>query len=140
MLWLLTAFQQIESRVKKALEKYGPHRIGVVMGSSTSGMAATEIAFKSWRSSGKLSRGFDYVQHEMGGLSEFLSELAGAKGPAYTLSTACSSSAKVMASARALVRQGWCDAVLVGGADSLCQLTVQGFTALEALSESRAIR
>jgi len=131
----LMAFQQIEPRVKDALKKYGPHRVGVVMGSSTSGMAATESAFTAWHSSGRLPPSFDYVQHEMGGLSQFIADVAGAKGPAYTLSTACSSSAKVLASARALIRQGWCDAVLAGGADSLCRLTVQGFAALEALSE-----
>jgi 3-oxoacyl-[acyl-carrier-protein] synthase-1 len=131
----LAAFHQIETLIKKALKKYGARRVGVVMGSSTSGLEASESAFTAWRSSGRIPQSFDYVQHEMGGLSQFLSDLAGLKGPAYTLSTACSSSAKVLGSARALIRQGWCDAVLVGGADSLCRLTVQGFAALEALSE-----
>jgi 3-oxoacyl-[acyl-carrier-protein] synthase I len=131
----LEAFLPIETQVKKVVKKYGPQRVGVVMGSSTSGLAATEAAFTSYHSSGRMPRDFHYVQHEMGGLSQFLADLAGVKGPAYTLSTACSSSAKVLASARALIAQGWCDAVLVGGADSLCRLTVQGFTSLEALSE-----
>ncbi len=131
----LVAYRQIELQVQKALKQYGSRRVGVVMGSSTSGMATTESAFTAWRSSGQFPPAFGYVQHEMGGLSQFLADLIGSKGPAYTLSTACSSSAKVLASARALIHQGWCDAVLVGGADSLCRLTVQGFTALEALSE-----
>ena len=130
----LIAFEEIEAEVRLAIKKYGRQRIGIVMGSSTSGMAATESAFAHWHSSGKLPRAFDYVQHEMGGLSQFLSALAGVNGPAYTLSTACSSSAKVLASARALIYQGWCDAVLVGGTDSLCRLTLQGFASLEALS------
>jgi 3-oxoacyl-[acyl-carrier-protein] synthase-1 len=99
-------------------------------------MDATEAAFIAYRATGQWPSAFDYKQHEMGGVAEFLAELSGIEGPAYTLSTACSSSAKVFASARALLRDGWCDAVLVGGADSLCRLTLQGFSALEALSSA----
>ena len=76
----LAAFQEIQPALQTAVEKYGAERIGVVIGSSTSGMAATESAFKSWRQSGRLRASFDYVQHEMGGVSEFLALLAGAPG------------------------------------------------------------
>lgn len=131
----LSVYLQIESSVQKIVQKYGPSRVGVVVGSSTSGVASTESAYAIWRQKGQLPPTFHYVQHELGGLAKFLADLAGLEGPAYTLSTACSSSAKVFASARALIRDGWCDAVLVGGADSLCRLTVQGFLSLEALSE-----
>ena len=81
-------------------------------------MEATEAAFLAYRrqASARCAAAFDYGQHEMGGVAEFLAERASVTGPAYTLSTACSSSAKVFASARALLRDGWCDAVLVGGA------------------------
>jgi len=132
----LCAYRQIEKEVRNAIEKYGAARIGIVMGSSTSGMDATENAFITHSETGQWPPAFDYKQHEMGGVSEFLAELAQVAGPTYTLSTACSSSAKVFAAARALLRDGWCDAVLVGGADSLCRLTLQGFSALEALSEN----
>jgi 3-oxoacyl-[acyl-carrier-protein] synthase-1 len=43
----------------------------------------------------------------------------------------------VFASARGLIEQGLCDAVIVGGADSLCELTLNGFKALEALADER---
>jgi len=132
----LSAYRQIEQQVRGAVKKYGASRIGVVLGSSTSGMEATETAFLAQRQTGEWPPAFDYIQHEMGGVAEFLAELAQVDGPAYTLSTACSSSAKVFASARALLRDDRCDAVLVGGVDSLCRLTVQGFSALAALSQT----
>jgi 3-oxoacyl-[acyl-carrier-protein] synthase-1 len=130
------AYRQIKPQVRAAIERYGAQRVGVVMGSSTSGMEATEAAFLEHQQTGHCPPDFNYIQHEMGGVSEFLAALAQVDGPAYTISTACSSSAKVFASARALLRDGWCDAVLVGGADSLCALTAQGFAVLEALSDS----
>src|SRR5258708_7771696 len=101
----LVAYRQIELQVQKALKQYGSRRVGVVMGSSTSGMATTESAFTAWRSSGQFPPAFGYVQHEMGGLSQFLAYLIGSKGPPYPLPTASSSSAKVLASALALIHQ-----------------------------------
>ena len=64
----------------------------------------------------------------------FLARYLGLSGPTYCVSTACTSSAKALVSARNLLRQGLCDALLVGGVDSLCKLTMNGFAALEATS------
>jgi len=50
------------------------------------------------------------------------------------VSTACSSSANAFASAQRLFAAGRCDAAVVGGADSLCRLTLNGFDSLESLS------
>jgi 3-oxoacyl-[acyl-carrier-protein] synthase-1 len=71
---------------------------------------------------------------ETGGLAEFVARSLGLTGPAYTIATACSSSGKALAAAARLIRAGFADAALVGGVDSLCKMTVQGFAALEALS------
>lgn len=136
--FILKTYGQIEPVVKDRIRQFGPDRIGVVMGSSTSGVASTESAVAHHMKTGLFPTDFRYIQHELGGASEFLARLAGIRGPSYTLSTACSSSAKAFASARALIRDGWCDAVLVGGADSLCNLTIEGFLALESLSTDPA--
>jgi 3-oxoacyl-[acyl-carrier-protein] synthase-1 len=129
------AFHQIQETVAALRQRIGPERLGVVIGTSTSGIDASENAFFQWRAKGVLPDSYHFqTQHEMGALSEFLGVLAGAKGPTYTLSTACSSSAKVFASAKSLLDLGICDAVIVGGVDALCHLTLNGFEALDSLS------
>jgi 3-oxoacyl-[acyl-carrier-protein] synthase-1 len=135
----LAALRQIEPAVRAAIGKYGAARVGVVSGTSTSGVGATENAYETWKKDGALPPSFAYDQHEIGGLAAFVAAILDLKGPAYSLSTACSSGAKALASARALIRMGACDAVVVGGADSLCRLTVRGFGALESLSEGPCV-
>ena len=131
---MLAALLEIKDDIKEAIDRFGPERIAVVVGTSTSGIAETEIAFDSFLKTGSWPNNFDYRQHEAGGLAEFTARWLGLSGPAYTITTACSSSAKVFASARRLIRSGVCDAAVVGGADSLCRMTVNGFGSLEALS------
>lgn len=133
---LLAAFAQIRREVEGALQRFGPSRIGVVLGTSTSGIAEGEAAIVEHRRTGKLPPKFLYVQQELGTPALFLARYVGATGPAYCVSTACTSSAKAFVSARGLLRLGLCDAVVVGGVDSLCKLTVNGFAALESLSSS----
>ncbi|MBN2342650.1 MAG: beta-ketoacyl-ACP synthase [Deltaproteobacteria bacterium] len=131
-------YQQVESAVRAHAERISPDRLGVVLGSSTSGLDASEFAFEVLRQTGYRPDTYNFdTQHAMGSLSQFVTELAGAKGPAYTVSTACSSAAKAMLSAKGLIDAGICDAVITGGVDSLCALTVNGFGALGQLSTER---
>src|SRR5690606_16218722 len=81
--------------------------------------------------------GFHYAQQEMGSPAEMLAIELGTAGPAYVHSSACSSSAKALASAARLLNMGVCDAVLCGGVDSLCSFTIAGFSALESISSTR---
>jgi len=131
----LAALEQIGAEVDAALSRFGRARIGIVVGTSTSGVGDAEEAIAVRERTGALAREFDYAQLEFGGLAGFLAEATGARGPAYTLSTACSSGARALASARSLVALGYCDAVISGAADSLCGLTANGFASLGALSE-----
>ncbi|MDB5050188.1 MAG: beta-ketoacyl-[acyl-carrier-protein] synthase [Fibrobacteres bacterium] len=126
--------RQIEAEVLQAVAAFGAGRVGVVVGTTTSGMAEAEAAFLSAKENGSLPRSFAYAQMELGSPAEFLALAWGLKGPAFTVSTACSSSAKALASGRRLLRLGVCDAVLVGGVDTLCEFTLRGFSALGALS------
>lgn len=134
---LRAAYLQIHDRVQQAIERYGPSRVAVVVGTSTSGIGEAEKAMAHWRAQGEWPASFHYVQQEIGAPSRFLAAEAGIRGPAWTLSTACSSSAKAMASAARLLRTGVVDAVIAGGADSLCEFTVRGFMALESVSAER---
>ena len=130
----LAAMLQIEDAVREAVAKFGADRIAVIMGTSTSGIGEGEQGLAERRRTGAWPPGYDYRRQEPGNLADFVACRFGLSGPAYTIGTACSSSAKVFASARRLIRLGLCDAAVVGGADSLCRLTANGFAALEALS------
>ena len=131
----LAALAQIAAETRGAIECFGASRVGVVMGTSTSGVSDAEDAFRYQREHGGLAPAFDYAQLEFGGLAGFVASSLGVGGPAYTLSTACSSGARALASARSLLALGLCDAVVAGAADTLCGLTSNGFGALQAICE-----
>jgi 3-oxoacyl-[acyl-carrier-protein] synthase-1 len=131
----LAAYEQIASGIDAARRRHGAHRIGVVVGTSTSGIASAEDAFGERTCTGHLSESFNLAQLEHGGLPEFVARVAGARGPHYAVATACSAGAKALVSARALLELDLCDAVIAGGVDSLCQMTAQGFSALQAIAK-----
>lgn len=134
---LLTAYEQIRPQVELAIARFGAKRIAIILGTSTSGIAETEAALTRLHNQGKLSPEYHYFQQEMGAPAHFLAKISGAQGPSYSISTACSSSARALASGRRLLRLGVVDAVICGGVDSLCRLTVQGFSALASVSPER---
>lgn len=131
------ALDEVAPAVERATARYGRDRIAVVLGTSTSGISDGEAALTAYRREGAWPNAFDYRRQETGSLAEFAARSLRLTGPAYTIATACSSSAKVFASARRLIRAGLADAAVVGGADTLCRMTVSGFGALEALSKTR---
>ena len=131
---LLAALSQIKATVDSMIKNYGVDRIGVVIGTSTSGVRNTELALAEVARGRSKPQKFHYKQLQFAGGADFLAHVLGLKGPAYAISTACSSSGRAFASARRLIALGLCDAVIVGGADSLCRFTVCGFEALESLS------
>lgn len=131
----VAALEQIRPALDDALERYGEHRVAVVMGTSTSGIAASEGALKAVLETSDYPPDYHAVQGVLGGLGEFVCAYLGTSGPVSTVSTACSSSANAILSGKRLLELDLCDAVVVGGVDSLCEMTLQGFGALEALSD-----
>ncbi|OQW35500.1 MAG: beta-ketoacyl-[acyl-carrier-protein] synthase II [Nitrospira sp. SG-bin1] len=124
--------------VAEAKQRYGAHRIAVVMGTSTSGILETEHAYRA-RDPDTTTLPDSYnaryrYTHNMFSLGRFVRSCLGLEGPAMVISTACSSSAKVFATASRLIQAGLCDAAIVGGVDSLCLTTLYGFSALQLLS------
>ncbi|MFZ6649485.1 beta-ketoacyl-ACP synthase [Undibacterium sp. TJN25] len=134
---LLTALAQIRPQVDAAIAKYGRHRTAIVLGTSTSGIGEAEQAVAHLVLHGELAPSFHVGQQELGSAAIALAALLGICGPAMVISTACSSSAKAMASAARLLRTGQADAVISGGMDALCAFTVAGFSALESVSTER---
>ncbi len=132
---LKAAADQITDHIQQLKSEIKSDRIAVILGSSTSGILEGELALEAKAQSGSMPQHFNYRQQEIGTSALFLKQYLGLSGLAYTVSTACSSSAKVFACAQRLIDAGLCDAAIVGGADSLCRLTVNGFTALESVSK-----
>jgi 3-oxoacyl-[acyl-carrier-protein] synthase I len=127
--------------VRAACARHGKARIGVFVGTSTSGILATELAYREGKRAGDasvadavLSPSFYRYRHSMFAVSEFVRTRLGLRGPAMTVSTACSSSAKVFAQAARAIAAGVCDAAVVGGVDSLALSTLYGFHSLGLLS------
>lgn len=118
----------------RAIERYGAERLGLVMGTSTSGVAAAEEAYRRRDEAGALPAAFVYAKtHDLWSLTDYVRRALGLGGPALTVSTACSTSAKVFADGWQLIQAGLADAVVVGGVDSLCRLSLSGFNSLELL-------
>ncbi|MDO3387785.1 beta-ketoacyl-ACP synthase [Gilvimarinus sp. SDUM040013] len=132
----LTAVDQLSDTIGELKTRYQSSRIAVVAGSSTSGIAEGERAVASYSQSGVTPPDYAYRAQEIGNLAELVAAYCELDGLAYTLSTACSSSAHALASAKRLLDTGMADAVIAGGADSLCRLTVNGFAALDSVSDT----
>ncbi|HEY9029938.1 MAG TPA: beta-ketoacyl-[acyl-carrier-protein] synthase family protein [Kangiella sp.] len=131
---ILNCLEQLSAPLSDLSNTYPTDRIGVIIGTSTSGIAEGEVALQSHAQTGSFPVDFDYSQIQMSSPANFIKDYLQLKGPAYSISTACSSSGKVFASARSLIENNLCDAVIVGGADSLCDMTLNGFDSLEAIS------
>ena len=118
--------------VRRCAVQRGAARIGVLLGTSTSGMLHTELAYRARTPAGALPPGFDYAAtHNPYALADFVRRVLGLEGPAAVISTACSSSAKVFGAAARMIGAGLIDAAVVGGVDTLCLTTLYGFHALQ---------
>ena len=122
--------------VARAAQRWGAARIGVFLGTSTSGILQTELAYRRRDpATGALPADLHYAQtHNTYSVARYARAALGLAGPACVVSTACSSSAKVFATAARLIQLDVIDAAVVGGADSLCLTTLCGFHSLELLA------
>jgi 3-oxoacyl-[acyl-carrier-protein] synthase-1 len=118
--------------VRRCAARRGAARIGVLLGTSTSGMLQTELAYRARTPEGALPPGFNYAAtHNPYALADVVRRVLGLEGPATVISTACSSSAKVFGAAARMIGAGLIDAAVVGGVDTLCLTTLYGFHALQ---------
>ncbi len=133
---LLAAALQIEPQLRGAVARHGAGRVAVVLGTSTSGVNDNAPAFRRLAEQGAWPGDYDYRRQALSSPAAFVADWLGVHGPTYTLSTACTSSARALLSARRLLASGLCDAVVCGGADTLCRLTINGFATLEAIDDT----
>ena len=125
-----------DAAVRSAAERFGPSRVGVYLGTTTSGILTTELAYRHLdENSGALPEDFDYAgTHNSFSVADFTSRQFELAGPAVAVCTACSSSAKVFAAAQRMIAADQIDAAIVGGVDSLCLTTLYGFHSLQLTS------
>ena len=133
--WLGLQQDGLIDAVAAARERWGARRVGVFLGTSTSGLLHTEIAYRHRDAEGALPSDYRYgpTQNTFS-VADFVARALRLEGPAWVVSTACSSSAKVFGNAARLIQAGLIDAAIVGGVDSLCLTTLYGFNSLELLS------
>lgn len=133
--WLGLGQDGFRERVANLRGRYGPERIALVLGTSTSSIGETEDAYRRLDAGGHLPADQRRLEvHQPHALGIFVQAVLGIDGPCLTVSTACSSSAKVFASAERLLRAGLADAAIVGGVDTLCGSVLYGFNALGLVS------
>lgn len=135
---LLAALRQMQPQVDEAIARYGRERVAVVLGTSTSGLDEGD-KHVNLTLNGEESPHWQYPQQELGDPSRFLSHWLKLNGPAFTLSTACSSSARAIISGRRLIESGLVDVAIVGGADTLSRMPINGFHSLESLSTTQCL-
>ena len=138
--WIALNCDGFIDRARAAVSRYGADRVGLVMGTSTSSIDETENAYRHLTPDGHLPLEQQRSDvHQTNSITAFVQAALGIDGPALTIATACSSSAKVFASGARLIESGFVDAVVVGGADSLCGSVLYGFNALELVSRERCM-
>ncbi|CDL86542.1 beta-ketoacyl-[acyl-carrier-protein] synthase family protein [Xenorhabdus cabanillasii] len=132
---LLAALMQIKPQVDEAIKQYGQARVAVIMGTSTSGLNEGD-EHVSRTVNQQADEHYHYYQQELGDPSRFIANYLGIEGPAFTISTACSSSSRAIISGQRLLEMEMADVAIVGGADTLSRMPINGFNSLEALSET----
>jgi 3-oxoacyl-[acyl-carrier-protein] synthase-1 len=133
--WLGLQQDGFVDAVAAARSRWGERRVGVFLGTSTSGLLQTELAYRRRQPDGALPADFLYgPTQNTYSLAAFVAKALDLRGPSWVVSTACSSSAKVFGNAARMIETGLIDAAVVGGVDSLCLTTLYGFNSLELLS------
>lgn len=123
--------------VDRAIAKYSKNRVGVFIGTSTSGIAETENAYISRdKNTGKLPKIDMLYTDNTSSVQRYVCRSLGLTGVGMVISTACSSSAKVFAAAYRSIEAGFCDTAVIGGVDSICLTTLYGFNSLQLISEN----
>lgn len=131
---LLSALQASNPKFQEVMSCFSKNEVAVVMGTSTSGSDEADQYVTSVLSNANSKRVFYGQKQELGDPSLFISEFLGLQGPSYTISTACTSSARAIISGARLINSGLAEAAIVGGADSLARLPIFGFSSLEVMS------
>ena len=129
---------QMEKSIEKAVQEFGNERIGIFVGSSDNGSEASLSALQEFKETNNYPKNYRLKMQQADFAAEFIADRFQIKGPIFTHSSACASSASAFASARNWIEAGFCDAAIVGGVDIETETVVLGFDSLEAVSMNPA--
>jgi 3-oxoacyl-[acyl-carrier-protein] synthase-1 len=133
--WLGLQADGFAAAVGEARNRHGATRVGLVLGTSASTIGVSEQAYAALAPDGGFPPPWRSESlNTIHAVTAFVQEALQTQGPAATVSTACSSSAKAFSQAERWLRLGLCDAVVVGGVDALCRSMLFGFAALGLIS------
>ncbi|WP_234400453.1 beta-ketoacyl synthase N-terminal-like domain-containing protein [Campylobacter concisus] len=133
---LLNTLLELDDEIKRAIKKFGKSRVGVILGTTTSGIEENFWTFKEYIKTDIFDKSkFGIDRNCLANVTEFVSEFYGLEGPSFCVSTACTSGVKAIIEAQRLIKSDICDAVICGGVDSLNTLTINGFNSLSILSQ-----
>jgi len=134
--WLGLDQDGFRERALALRERHGASRVALVLGTSTSSIGETERAYRELDADGHFPAAQRRASiHQPHALGLFVAHALGLAGPSLTIATACSSSAKVFASAARMLHLGLVDAAIVGGVDTLCDSVLFGFNSLQLVSD-----
>ncbi|MDR0504107.1 MAG: 3-oxoacyl-ACP synthase [Treponema sp.] len=129
------ALEQLRPVFEKAVVQYGPHRIGVCLGSCDIGSESTFLAQHVLFNENAPPENYNLHFQSASYSAEFIAQKFGVSGPSFCIATACASGANAMIRGAELIQGGICDAVIAGGADAVTNTVFAGFHALEAISD-----
>jgi 3-oxoacyl-[acyl-carrier-protein] synthase-1 len=128
------ALEQIRADVEKAVEHYGPGRVGVCVGSCDNGSEWSLRAHRTYLAEGRFPSSYKLAFQSAAYTAAYVSRYFGLTGPSLGIAAACASSAGAIVKAAELIRADLCDAVVAGGADIVSEAALRGFVSLEAVS------
>jgi 3-oxoacyl-[acyl-carrier-protein] synthase-1 len=130
---LAVACNQIRPSVERLVKQYGAHRVAVVIGSTDNGSEQSQAALESFKKTGSFPAGYEFSRQEAFHSADFVRHYLGLSGLACAVSTACTSGAKAVITARHFLTIGAADAVVAGGGDIVSPSVLFGFHSLEAV-------
>lgn len=112
-----------------------PLRIGFISATSVGGMDLSEHFYEAFKQDPSRGRLQEVVSHDCGASTELIASYLGIRDFVTTISTACSSAANAVMLGARMIRHGQLDAAIVGGTDTLCRFTLNGFHSLMILDK-----
>ncbi len=115
------------------IRRHGAKRLAVVIGSTDNGSEQSLAALEAFQKTGAFPAGYEFRKQEAQHSADFVREYLGLGGLACNVSTACTSGAKALITARTLIETGAANAVIAGGGDIVSESVLLGFHSLEAV-------